>query len=724
MILEHSKWICSGKPAVCPCFFRDFTVDAPIRQAVLTITAAGVYDARINGHPVTDFFLAPGWTSYIYRHQVQEYDVTHLIDTNNRLDVTVGSGWFNGDIARNRKPKDTPVLLLAQLRIFYTDGATEDIYTDSNWLSAESPIRYADIYHGETFDARFTDPEPVPAVEFDYPKTQLIPQEGEKITLQEQLKPVRVIHTPAGDTVLDFGQEVTGILHFHVDAPKDTCITLNCAEVLDKDGNFYTENYRRSKSTMTVYTDGPLTWQPQLTFYGFRYIRVIGWPGDMDPDAFTAIQVNSEMTRTGWLRCGVQKLNRLFENVVWGQKCNFVDVPTDCPQRDERLGWTGDAQVFINTACYLFDTKKFYTKWLGDLMADQRANGAVPSVIPDVFHHPRNLKIRASTAWADAATICPWHLYRHYGDLDLLRTHFDTMKRWVGYMTAMTTTPYLWTGYETLRDCVYNLYHYGDWLGLDAPEGSYTGSSRKDLIASAFYAYSTELVVRAGHALGEDVSEYEELHAKIVDAFRTHYDHDYRTQTEHVLALHFRLTANPAKTAAALVKLIHENGDRLTTGFVGTPYLLYALSENGYTDVAYTLLLQEKFPSWLFSVNQGATTIWEHWDSRKEDGSFWSPDMNSFNHYAYGSVASWVFETAAGITPCEDLPGFAKVRVAPQPDARMGWLDVSLDTAYGTVVSRWFCEDDRVRYEIMVPVEAEIVINGKSRRVSAGSYLF
>ncbi len=723
-MLKHSQWIRSGKPAVCPCFIRTFSAPKPVRRATLTITAAGVYDARLNGRPVTDFFLAPGWTSYLYRHQVQEYDVTHLMESDNRLEVLVGSGWFNGEIARARRPKDIPVLLLAQLDLAYTDGTAEHIYTDTNWLSADSRIRDADIYQGETCDTTFTDAHPVPAVVFDYPKAQLIPQQGEKIILQEMLKPVRVFTTPAGETVLDFGQEITGIVRMELDAPPDTVITLRCAEMLDAAGNFYMNNYRASRCTMQLRCAGPTCWQPQLTYYGFRYLRVEGWPGAVDPESFTAIVVHSEMTRTGRITCGIPKLNRLFENVVWGQKGNFVDVPTDCPQRDERLGWTGDAQVFINTACYLFDTKKFYTKWLGDLMVDQRSNGAVPSVIPDVFHGPNNFKIKSSAAWGDAATVCPWQLYRHYGDTDLLRTHFDAMKRWVNYMTSMTTTPDLWIGYPTLKDRVYNPDHFGDWLGLDAPEGSYTGSSRKDLIASAFYAYSTELVIRAGHALEEDVTLYEAQYERTVDAFRRTFDGDYRTQTEHVLALHFRLTADPAATADGLVRLIRSNGDRLTTGFVGTPYLLYALSDHGYVDIAYTLLLQEQFPSWLFSVNQGATTIWEHWDGRKSDGSFWSDNMNSFNHYAYGSVMGWVFETAAGITPCEELPGFARVRVAPHPDVRMGWLDAALDTTYGTVTSRWFCENDRVRYEITVPVASDIVIDGKTRSVSAGSYIF
>jgi alpha-L-rhamnosidase len=341
-----------------------------------------VYDAQLNGHPVTDFFLAPGWTSYLYRHQVQEYDVTHLIETDNRLDVLVGSGWFNGEIARARRPKEIPVLLLAQLDLYYTDGHTEHIYTDESWMTTDSNIREADIYQGETCDMGFTDISPVPAVAFDYPKAQLIPQEGEKITFHEHLKPVRVFTTPAGETVLDFGQEITGIIRVELDAPAGTVLTFQCAEVLDADGNFYTANYRRSRSTMELHCSGPTCWQPRLTYYGFRYLRITGWPGTINPDALTAIVAHSEMTRTGRLSCGVPKLNRLFENVVWGQKGNFVDVPTDCPQRDERLGWTADAQIFSKSAMWNMDCRAFFKKYLADVRDSQLGNGVIPAVAP------------------------------------------------------------------------------------------------------------------------------------------------------------------------------------------------------------------------------------------------------------------------------------------------------------------------------------------------------
>ena len=721
MMFEHSQWIRSGKPAECPIFTRKFTLNRAVRHAELMITAAGVYEARLNGRRVGEFFLAPGWTTYEKRLQVQTYDITAQVRPENTLSVEVGSGWFNGSIARQRKPAGVPVLLLAELTVEYTDGTTEIIGTDPQWSCTESATRYADIYHGETYDARFEDHDPVAAEVQEFPKTQLIPQEGEEVRLQERLKPVRVICTPKGETVLDFGQEITGIVQLTVDAHAGDEITLRTGEMLDAEGNFYLENYRIAKSTMKlICRDGVQSWQPALTFYGFRYIRVEGWPGALDPQAFTAIAAYSDMKRVGVLKCGVQKLNRLFENIVWGQKGNFLDVPTDCPQRNERLGWLGDAQVFISTACYQFDARKFYTKWLGDVMVEQKANGSMQNVVPAVFDTPDLTVAPAGAAWGDAATVCPWELYRHYGDRELLASQYNMMVGWVDYITSVTTTPGLWTGYEQKTPC---RHHHGDWLGLDAHEGSYVGATDRDLIASAYYGLSTQLVCKAGKALGRDVSKYEALYAQIQQKFRETYT-TFDTQTGCAVALVFGLAADKQAVADRLAELIHQNGDCLTTGFVGTPYLLYALSQNGYTDLAYTLLLQEKFPSWLYSVNQGATTIWEHWDGRREDGSFWSADMNSFNHYAYGSVAGWVFEEAAGVTPCDEQPGFARVRIAPKPDARMGWLNASLKTAYGTVSSAWSYEDDRVRYEITTPVDAEIVINGESHFVTAGTYLF
>ena len=414
------------------------------------------------------------------------------------------------------------------------------------------------------------------------------------------------------------------------------------------------------------------------------------------------------MKRTGFLSSSNPLLNQAVLNIIWGQKDNFLDVPTDCPQRDERLGWTGDAQVFVRTACLNYDAEKFFTKWLADLAADQHEDGYVGHVIPDLLQSPQ-----ASSAWGDAVTVCPWQVYLTFGNPQILRNQYKSMKKWISYITTTTTTKYLWTGGT----------HYGDWLGLDAPSGSYKGSSNEDLIASAFYAYSTSLVIKAGTVLGEDVSELKELYANIVRTFQETWP-TYNTQTECVLAAHFKLAKNCQAAADQLADMVRTCGTKLQTGFVGTPYLLHVLSDYGHTDLAWDLLLRTKYPSWLYPVTKGATTIWEHWDGIMEDGNFWSKDMNSYNHYAYGSVADWVYGTAAGILTREDAPGYAKVTIAPHPDTRLDWLRAELDTRHGHISSFWTKEDDEWRYEITVPVDADIIIDGVCHSVKAGSYCF
>lgn len=714
-MLEHANWISSPDPIDCPEFLRSFAGTDTVR-ATLRITSLGVYSARINGGRVGTFCLAPGWTVYRSRVQVQEYDVTDLIrDGENLLSVTLAGGWYRGKIAGKRNPEDPRPALIAELTLTFGDGTNETLTTDASWRVRECATRSADIYLGEVYDATFAPGEGVPAVVRDLPRSVLIPQQGEEIVAGEELFPARLLKTPRGETVIDFGQEITGVVRMTVRAKRGTEIVLRCAEMLDADGNFYLENYRGATSEMKYICRGgeKETWQPEFTFYGFRYIRVEG----ILPEAgdFCAVVLSSGLRRVGWLKSGSALLNRLFENIVWGQKGNFLDVPTDCPQRDERMGWTGDAQVFANTACWQFEVKRFFTKWLTDMMTDQRDNGAIPDIVPDMWEITERQEIHSSAAWGDAATVCPWMVYRHYGDAELLRTHYDMMKKWVGFVGGHTVVPNLWVGYPHPRK------HYGDWLGLDAEKGSYVGATDPDFIASAFYYHSTCLVVEAGRALGEDVSAYEALAGAIRSAFAERFP-ICRTQTECVLALHFGLTDDREAVTRLLVSLIRERGTALSTGFVGTPYLLFALSENGQTELAYSLLLREEFPSWLYSVRQGATTVWEHWDGKAEDGSFWNKDMNSFNHYAYGSVASWVYEYAAGITPLE--PGFSRIRIEPHPDARLGWLSARHDTAYGTISVAWYCEDGRVRYEIATPVPAEIVIDGRIRCVKAGSYLF
>lgn len=712
-----ASWICPAESYgdICPAFRKTFFCPENVVSAALRITAMGVYEASLNGSRVGDFILAPGWTVYQKRLQVQQYELRIRPGQENELTVLVGKGWYRGRLAGwlpgQNSSAALPAALTAELTLRYPDGHTDTICTDASWQTAESAVRFSELYDGETYDAAFEPSVWTPAVICDGPTDTLIEQQGEPVREQERIAPARIFKTPAGEIVVDFGQNLTGYVEIALDGVKGEAVELSHAEVLDKNGNFYTENYRSAKAKYLYFCkDGAQRYKPKLTFYGFRYIRVDRFPGGAEtaaPENFTAIAVHSDMKRTGSLSCSDPLLNKLFENVIWGQKSNFLDVPTDCPQRDERLGWTGDAQVFIRTACLNFDAESFFTKWLADLAADQREDGAVGHVIPNVLHQS------GSAAWDDAATICPWAVYLAYGDPNILRAQFASMKKWVDYITAHTTTKDLWTGGE----------HYGDWLGLDAPSGSYKGSSREDLIASAFYAHSTALVIKAGRVLGQDISAYEALYERIVRAFRQAYP-VYQTQTECTLAVYFALAEDTQKTTDQLAQMIRSCGTKLQTGFVGTPYLLHALSAHGHTELAYDLLLRREYPSWLYPVTKGATTIWEHWDGQMENGDFWSSDMNSFNHYAYGAVADWVYTVAAGIQTVEEKPGYAAVRIAPQPDKRLDWLEASVETRHGLVRSRWEKQRDMWRYEIETPVEAEIMIDGRKTLCRPGRYIF
>lgn len=715
----ESKWIRTSVDTgdVCPVFRKQWRLKRPVKSAKLELTALGTYVVRLNGEKLGRGVLAPGWTSYSKRLQVQTYDLAGLHDRDNELTVTVGRGWCSSPMPGFEESEDKarragiPRGIIGCLSICYDDDTVEALVTDETWEWTESGTLFSEIYDGESMDARVSLENWHPAVGFQWPKDILIPQEGELITEQERIRPRRIFQTPKGETVVDFGQEITGYVALRLNGKAGQTVRLIHGETLDADGNFYHSNYRTAKAEIQyICRDGYQEWHPELTFFGFRYVKVEAFPGSITSDSLQAVVVCSEIKRTGWLRSGDTMLNRLFSNIFWGQRGNFLDVPTDCPQRDERLGWTGDAQVFVKTASYNYDSERFFRKWLRDLKADQRPDGAVGQVIPDYmpFAQP-------SAVWGDAAVICPWQIYQTYGDIRVLEEQYTSMKAWVEYISNTTTTPGLWTGGT----------HFGDWLALDAPEGSKKGATREDFIASAFYAHSTRILVQAGKELGEDVSRYERQYERIVQAFRRRFP-DYRTQTECVLAVQFGLAEDPNRTGKQLAQMIRDNGGALATGFVGTSYLLHALSKCGEIKLAFSLLLRREYPGWLYSVQNGATTVWEHWDGIRQDGSFWSDGsddvMNSLNHYAYGAVAGWVYEVAAGIQPLE--PGFRSIRIAPHPDERLGWLDVEMHTRSGAVRSAWYCENGTVRYEITTPVKTVVALPGYTEEVGPGSYIF
>lgn len=720
-MITDANWICSPIETgeVCPVFSKDINICQPVRKAELSVSAIGVYEARINGKRVGNFILAPGCTSYKARLQYQTYDVTDMLHGISILHICLGKGWHRGRISANDKHiNETIGSVIAELVIVYTDGSRDQIITDNTWSVSTSRILFSDIYDGEIYDASAQiQPLGKALINSSISKAILFPQEGEFVTEHERIKPVRMFHTPKGEYVIDFGQNIAGYVTFELFANDGDKLVLSHAEELDRYSNFYNENYRTAKARLEyICRSGYQVYKPFFTFFGFRYIRLDEYPKAISADNFTAVAVYSDMERTGFLETGNTKINRLYENALWSQRSNFIDIPTDCPQRDERMGWLGDAQVFAKAACYNYNAKKFFTKWLGDLRVEQRENGSIPDTVPNFW-----LLTTASAAWGDAITIIPWQLYLFYGDNGILEQNFDAMTRWIRYITNDTQEKNLWIC--TDEDKKLWGKHYGDWLALDAPDGSYIGSTDIDFIATAFYAYSTELVVKAGKALGKDVTEYEQLYRNIVSTFKKAFP-TYSTQTECVLALHFNLTDNKKKTAKQLHDLIVSNENKLQTGFVGTPYLLYALSENGYTETAYSLLLQEEYPSWLNEVNRGATTIWEHWDGIRADGTFWSADMNSFNHYAYGSVIDWLYSTAAGIKPTEGNPGFKEAVIAPKPDKRIGNIMASLDTGYGTIKSSWYYKGSKVHYEITTPVKTVAIINGKEHLLEGGSYIF
>jgi alpha-L-rhamnosidase len=685
-------------------FRKAFEITGPVKQAVAYATALGLYELSLNGSRVGDALLTPGWTSYNKRLQYQTYDVTGLLQNGgNALGIMVASGWYKGDLGwkdqRNYFGAERAALL--QLHITFEDGREQVITTDDSWSASDGPIRMSELYHGETYDARlekqgwdtfaYDDTGWSRTAVYDHSKEQLIAQENVPTRIVEQLQPIALLHTPAGESVLDMGQNMVGWIRFSVEGAAGQAITLQHAEVLDKDGNFYIGNLRSAKQT-NVYIckgEGTESYEPRFTFQGFRYVKVEGYPVELLKEQFVGCVVTTDLEPTGQFECSNPLINQLQHNIVWGQIGNFLDVPTDCPQRDERLGWTGDAQVFIRTSAFNRNVAPFFTKWVRDLKADQFADGGVPHVIPDVLPGDTS----SSSAWGDAAVICPWTLYLCYGDKRVLEEQYDSMKGWVDYIRNQGDNPYLWN----------SGFHFGDWLGLDARENSYTGATPKDLIASAFFAHSTNLLAQTAGILGktEDEAAYQSLFIKVKEQFRSEFVTpagrlSAATQTAHVLALMFDLVEGEQKIriVRTLIQLIEEQEFHLTTGFVGTPYLCHVLSENGHHDVALKLALQESYPSWLYPVTQGATTMWEHWDGVKADGSFWSDNMNSFNHYAYGAFGDWLYQVVAGIDTDHQQAGYKHIKIHPRTGQGFEYAKASLESMYGEIRSGWELTDD------------------------------
>jgi alpha-L-rhamnosidase len=719
-----AQWITPGykedsvmRPS--PYFRKEFSTSKKIKNATAYITAHGMYQAQINGKKIGDAYLTPGWTAYKKRLQYQTYNVTGLLNSGgNAIAVTLGSGWYRGIIGFtngiNYYGKD--IALLLQLDITYTDGTTESVVSDNSWKSSNGAIRYAEIYNGETIDARlekngwteagYNDKNWDGVKVMDYSKNILVASSSEPVKKHEVFKPLRIFKTPAGDQLIDFGQNLVGWVVMKVKGNTGDHITLSHAEVLDKNGNIYLDNLREAKAENNYILKGGAEeiFEPHFTWQGFRYARVKGYPGELRPENFEAVALYSDMEPTGTFTSSNAMINQLQHNIQWGQRGNFLDVPTDCPQRDERLGWTGDAQAFSRTASFNMNVNSFFSKWLKDLEADQE-EGRVPFVIPNVLG-----AAHSSAGWADVATIAPWNMYLAYGDKTLLQNQYSSMKAYVESIKKVTVNN-LWN----------SGFHFGDWL-FYRPDDDNDGRAAvtdKYLIAQCFYIHSTQLLINAAKVLGktEDVTNY----SKLLDDSKAAFNKEYvtvsgrlvsGTQTAYVLALNFDILPETLRAQAAerLADNIKSYGNHLTTGFLGTPYLCHVLTRFGNADLAYKLLLQETYPSWLYPVKMGATTIWERWDGQKPDSSFQTPGMNSFNHYAYGAIGDWMYRKMAGLDTYEDGAGYKHIKVMPHIGGSFTNAAASLKTYYGNTAAGWKIEKDKLLLDVEVPANTYATI--------------
>ncbi len=720
-----APWVGGARSSPPPPYLRKtfFLTESPV-SAMLSVSALGLYEAEINGKPVGDEVFAPGWTDYNRRVQYQIHDVTDLLQSGeNVLGAILGDGWYCGHVAwQDRQIYGRKPWFLAQLRIRMKDGSLLKVSTDGTWKTMPGPILESDLVMGEMYDARlelgnwsfpgYESGEWRNVVTENPPKIGgLVPRTGPPVRRIQEREPVEIRTLPDGERsrklIIDFGQNFSGRVRIRVKARCGTTLCLRYAEVLDAAGNLYTENLRGARATdyFTCSGRGLEIWEPRFTFHGFRYLEVVGLADEDDFEA-TGIVLHSDMAVTGSFRCSHPLLNRLQSNILWGQRSNFLEVPTDCPQRDERLGWTGDAQVFIRTAAFNMNVGGFFKKWMGDLRDAQRPSGAVPVVapMPGFFRHIPHED--GGPAWSDAMIICPWTIYLCTGDIQILRDNYAAMKAYMDFMARHRCLDFIRS-----HPAVDEWGGFGDWLALDG-SGRLDGNTPKDLIGTAFYAHDAALMGRMASVLGEtaDAAGFEKLRKQIEEAFQRRFLSPEglltgRTQTACVLALHFGLVPEESRAACVqeLVKLVEQSDYHLATGFVGTPYILDVLSDNGRLDIAYRLLEQESSPSWLFPVKNGATTIWERWNGWSAEKGFEDKSMNSFNHYAYGAVGAWMYGAVAGLNPDPEEPGYRHIVFRPRPGGSMTWAEATLETPYGLAGIHWDLMDGMLNLLLDVP---------------------
>lgn len=724
-----------GRPS--PHLRRGFELAGEVRAARLHATALGIFEFHLNGRRVGDEVFTPGWTDYHKRIQVMTYDVTELLRSGaNALGAVLADGWYAGFLgwAKHRNCYGSQLGLLAQLEIEYADGRRETIGTDASWRTAEGPILSADFYNGETYDARrelrgwsepaFDDRGWDAAEVLPAPSAKLVARPNGAVRRQQELAVVRQTEPQPGVHVFDLGQNMVGWARVRVKGRKGGTVRLRFAEMLRDDGTLYTENLRSAQCTdrYVCKGGGEETYEPRFTFHGFRYVEV---SGDLERAPVAAdvagVVLHSDIPATGRFECSEPLVNQLQSNIDWGQRGNYLEVPTDCPQRDERLGWTGDAQVFIRTGCYNRDVAAFFTKWCVDIADAQAPDGKLPHVVPDVLRDNGG----GSAAWADAAVICPWTIHLQYGDLRILERQYDSMAAWVGWQQAKS------------RDGHLDVPSFGDWLAIDIPQGDCgRAPTPRDLICTAYFARCAEIMADVAKRLGKagDATRYRALHRRVKAAFQREFVAPSGrvvgdTQTGYLLALGFDLLPQKQRAYALerLVTDIERRGWKLSTGFVGTPLLAPVLTRCGRLDVAYRLLLQREYPSWLYSILQGATTMWERWNSYTKDKGFGDAGMNSFNHYAYGAIGEWLFATVAGIDLDPAEPGFGHILLQPQPGGGLTWARGELRSRHGRIACGWTVEGGTLRVEAEVPpnTRATLRLPGQpARKLAAGRHAF
>jgi len=700
-----------------PWFRKTFTLGKPVKKALVYVTARGIFRLHLNGRQIGKDVFAPEWTDYNTRIQYRTYDVTeNLNQGKNSVGAVVGDGWYSGYLGwrKFRGNYGLQNSLFLQLEVEYEDGTSEVVATDKTWRCSDGPIISSDLLMGEHYDARkempgwdtpeFDDRDWKSVTVVAKPQAKLVAQPSETVQVKQHIEPVEMTEPKKGVYVFDLGQNIAGWVKLKVRGKAGTKVILRHAERLNPDGAIYTTNLRDAKAmdSYILKGTGEEIFEPRFTFHGFQYVEVTGFPGIPDKDAITGCAIYSAAPPAGSFECSNPMVNQLYENLTWSQRGNYISVPTDCPQRDERLGWMGDAQIFIRTGTFNMDVAAFFTKWMRDVADAQSDEGAFPDFAPRLSDKVL-MRFESAPAWGDAGIIVPWTVYRVYGDTRIITEHWESMDKWMDFLQE--ANPDLLRRKKTGNN-------YGDWLSIKA-------DTPKDLLATAYWAYDAQLMSEMAEAIGNssEAFYYGKLFQNIREAFQREYvlpDGRIKgeTQTGYLLALAMDLIPEDLRPRSAehLVENIKQRDWHLSTGFVGAGYLLPVLTQMGYPDVAYRLLLNETFPSWGYSIKQGATTIWERWDGWTEEKGFQDPGMNSFNHYAFGSVGEWLFRFIAGIDLDPEVPGYKRIIIRPHPGGGMEYVHAEYDSIHGRIASGWKLENDQLTMSVTIPANTTAVI--------------